>query len=109
MTESKVHKRAKAKAAGRSGTTEKPISGGRRVDAVSKRTATEIERSGSDSGLTKAARRLRDSGKAQKVLQVPQTDMAKATKAMRKVGIGGTVKNMSGTKRTSVPKAGRKK
>ena len=35
MTESKVHKRAKAKAAGRSGITEKRISRGRRVDAVS--------------------------------------------------------------------------
>ena len=109
MTESKVHKRAKAKAAGRSGTTEKPISRGRRVDAVSKQTATEIERSGSNASLVKAARRLRDSGKSQKVLQVPQTDMSKATKAMRKVGIAGTVKNMSGTKRRSVTKAGRKK
>lgn len=105
MTETKAHKRAKAKAAGRSGTTEKPISGGRRLDAATKKTATEVERSGSQTGLLKAARRLRDSGKPRRVLQVPQTDMSKAADAMRKVGIGGTVKNMSGTKRRSVSKS----
>ena len=104
MSETDAHKRAKNKAAGKSGTTEKRISGGRRLDAVTKKTATEVERSGSTAGLNKAARRLRDSGKAQKVLQVPQTDMTKAAKALRKVGIGGTVKNMSGTKRRSVMK-----
>ena len=104
MTESTAHKRAKSKAAGRSGTTEKKISGGRRLDAVTKKTATEIERSGSSAGLAKAARRLRDSGKSQKVLQVPQTDMTKAAGAMRKAGVRGTVKNMSGTKRQSISK-----
>jgi len=104
MTESTAHRRAKAKAAGRSGTTEKKISGGRRLDAATKKTATEIERSGSSVGLVKAARRLRDSGKPQRVLQVPQTDMAKAADALRTVGIGGTVKNMSGTKRQSISK-----
>jgi len=76
----------------------------RRLDAVTKRTATEVERSGSSAGLAKAARRLRDSGKSQKVLQVPQTDMAKAAGAMRKAGVSGTVKNMSGTKRQSISK-----
>ena len=75
------------------------------MDAATKKTATEVERSGSSSGLLKAAGRLKDSGKPQKVLQVPQTDMSKAAGAMRKVGIGGTVKNMSGTKRQSVPKS----
>ncbi|RLA44814.1 MAG: hypothetical protein DRR42_20075 [Gammaproteobacteria bacterium] len=104
MTESTAHRRAKGQAAGRSGTTEKKISGGRRLDAVTRKTATEIERSGSSAGLVKAARRLRDSGKPKRVLQVPQTDMAKAADAMRKVGIGGTVKNMSGTKRQSISK-----
>jgi len=38
-------------------------------------------------GLEKAARRLKDSGRPQKVLQVPQKDMAKAAKAMQNVGI----------------------
>jgi len=64
--------------------------------------AIEIERSGTLAGLEKAAKRLKDSGKPQKVLQVPQKDMAKAAKAMQNVGISGTVKNMSGTKRRSV-------
>ena len=105
MAESSAHKRAKGKAVGRTGTKEKSISGGRRLDAVTWKTATEVERSGSKQGLSKAARRLRDSGKSQKVLQVPQTDMRKASDAMRSVGVSGTVKNMSGTKRQSVSKS----
>ncbi len=46
----------------------------------------------------------KDSGKLQKVLQVPQKDMAKAAKAMQNVGISGTITNMGGTKRRSVAK-----
>ena len=108
MAESTAHRRAKSKAAGRSGTAEKPLTGGRRLDAATRNRATEVERSGEKEGLLKAARRLRDSGKPQKVLQVPQTDMHKAADAMRSVGISGTVKNMSGTKRQSVSKARKK-
>lgn len=104
MTESKSHKSAKSKAAGPKGKTEVPLPGGRRLDAASKRRATEVELSGNSAGLEKSARRLRDSGKSQKVLQVPQKDMGKATKAMRDVGVSGTVKNMVGTKRQSVLK-----
>ncbi len=104
MTESESHKRAKSKAAGRAGKTEAPLRGNRRLDAVTPRKATEIERSGTITGLQKAAKRLKDSGKPQKVLQVPQKDMAKAAKAMRNIGLGGTVKNMGGTRRRSVPK-----
>jgi len=55
-------------------------------------------------GLKKAAERLKDSAKPQKVLQVPQKDMAKAAKAMQNMGVSGTVKNMGGTKRRSVTK-----
>lgn len=102
MSESTSHKRAKNKAAGRSGETEVPISKNRRLDAATKKRATEIERSGTSSGLKKAAERLKDSGKNQKVLQVPQKDMKKAVEAMKKAGTKGTVKNMSGTKRRSV-------
>ena len=104
MGEKASHKAAKSKAAGKSGKTEVPLKGGKRLDAATKRKAVEVERSGSADGLAKAARRLKTSGKAQKVLQVPQKDMGKAAAAMRKVGIGGTVKNLSGTKRRSVPK-----
>jgi len=100
--ESSSHKRAKSSAAGKTGKTEVPISRGRHLDAATARRATEIERSGTKQGLEKAARRLKDSGKHQKILQVPQKDMDKASQAMRKVGTKGTVKNMGGSKRRSV-------
>ncbi len=96
MAETKAHKAAKRKAAGRGGKTEAPLRGGGR--------ATEVERSGDTGNLSAAARRLKRSGSPQKVLQVPQRDMAKAREAMRRAGIGGTVKNMSGKKRSSVRK-----
>lgn len=102
MSETKSHKQAKAKAAGKSGKTEVHIPGNRSLDAASAKKATEVERSGTQEGLEKAASRLKASGKSQKILQVPQKDMAKATKAMKNVGVGGTVKNMGGTKRRSV-------
>ena len=104
MAESESHKRAKAKAAGKSGTTEKPLPGNRRLDAATKIRATEIERSGTPEGLTKAAQRLKSSREPQKVLQVPHKDMDAAAQAMKKVGIGGTVKNMGATKSRSVRK-----
>ena len=102
MSETKSHKQAKNKAAGASGTTEKPLSGGRRLDAATQKRATEVERSGSSQRLEEAASRLKSSRKPQKVLQVPQHDMGDAAKAMKKVGVKGSVKNMSGTKRKSV-------
>ena len=102
MSESTSHKRAKSKAAGKSGQTEKKLPGGRRLDAATKKRATEIERSGSKSGLEKAAKRLKASRKPQKVLSVPQKDMAKARAAMKNAGVKGTVKNLSGTRRSSV-------
>ena len=102
MAETKSHKQAKNNAAGASGTTEKPLSGGRRLDAATRKRATEVERSGSPQRLQQAARRLKSSGKPQRVLQVPQQDMGDAARAMKKVGVKGTVKNMAGTKRKSV-------
>ena len=104
MSETSSHKRAKSQAAGKSGKTEVPLKGNRRLDATSERKATEIERSGKLDGLEKAARRLKASQKPQKILQVPQKDISKAVQAMKNVGVGGTVKNMSGTRRRSVPK-----
>jgi len=102
MVESKSHQRAKAKAAGKSGKTEVSLTRGRRLDAQTRKTATEIERSGSKQALTKSAQRLRASKNPQKVLQVPQKDMAKAVAAMKKEKVKGTVKNIAGTKRRSV-------
>jgi len=104
MTESKSHNTAKNKAAGENGQTEVPLPGNRRLDAMteSSKRATEIERSGNPALLEKAARRLASSGASQKVLQVPQNDMPEAAEAMRKVGVPGTVKNLSSTKTLSV-------
>lgn len=102
MAESMAHKKAKSKAAGKSGKTETPLKGKRRLDAQTKNRATEIERSGEIQKLEKAVQRLKDSGKPQKVLQVPQKDMFKAIEAMEAKKVSGTVKNMSGTKRKSV-------
>lgn len=102
MAKSQSHKSAQAKAAGKSGRTEAPLSGNRRLDAKSKKIATEVERSGSPALLRKAAKRLKDSGLPQRVLQVPQPDMPEAAKAMDDMKVTGTVKNMSGTKRRSV-------
>ncbi len=99
MPESTSHKRAKGRAPGKK---EVPISGKRRLDSASPKTATETERSKSLTRLKDATRHLRDSGRPRKVLQVPQPNMDLATEAMKSVGVRGTVKNMSGTKRRSV-------
>ena len=104
MAKSPSHKRAQAKAAGKAGRTEVPLKGNRRLDARTRKRATEVERSGNPSRLEAAAQRLRDSRAPQKVLLVPQKDMTRAAAAMKKVGVGGSVKNMGGTKRRSVPK-----
>ncbi len=102
MTESQSHKRAKSRAAGKKGRTEVEIKGKKKLDAATRIKATEVERSGSMDGLIKAAKRLKTSGKRQRVLQVPQKDMKKAADAMKKAGVAGTVKNLGGTKRRSV-------
>ena len=104
MSESSAHRKAKQKAAGKSGKTEVSLPGNRRLDAATKKKATEVERSGNPASLEKAAQRLKDSKKPQKVLQVPQKNMNKATTAMKKKGVPGTVKNMGSTKSKSVRK-----
>jgi hypothetical protein len=97
MSESKSHKRAKAKAPGK---VEVKISQDRRLDSASPKRATEIEISGN---FEKAVKRLKDSGRPQKVLQTRQNEMPKAVKEMKKQGVVGTVKNMGNTKKISVP------
>ncbi len=81
-----------------------PLPGGKRLDARTQGggRATEVERSGTPQGLAAAARRLKQTRAPQKVLQVPQKDMDAAAQAMRKIGVGGTVKNMGSTQRRSV-------
>ena len=104
MPETPSHRQAKNKAAGAGGQTEVPLPGGMRLDARTQGggRATEVERSGSSQGLAAAIHRLKLTRAKQKVLQVPQKDMAAAAQAMQKAGVGGTVKNMGGTKRRSV-------
>lgn len=104
MSETESHRRAKIKAAGSGGQTEVPLSGNRRLDALTADggRATEIERSGDPAKLEQAARRLAASGANQHVLVVPQGDMDDAAAAMRKAKLSGTVKNITGTKRRTV-------
>ncbi len=104
MPETISHKRAKIKAAGEKGETELKLKGKKRLDAMTENKAIEIERSGTDNGLILAAKRLKISRKKQKILQVPQKDIGKAVKAMKKVNVSGTIKNMGGTKRRYIRK-----
>lgn len=99
MSETQSHKKAKSKAPGKS---EVPISKNRRLDSATNKTATEIERNRQN--IPKAVDRLKDSGRPRRVLQVPQKDMKEAAKVMRQKGVGGTVKNLSSTKRMSISK-----
>lgn len=103
MPEGQSHKRAKSKAAGKSGHTEVKIKGGRRLDAMTRTRAVEVEMSGSAGRLSKAAGRLKASGKPQRTLVVPQKDFPKARLAMRQEKVSGTVKNLTGTKTSRVP------
>jgi hypothetical protein len=104
MPEKSSHKKAKAEAAGKSGRKEVRIKGGRRVDAMTRKKAVEIERGGA-AQLKKAAQRLKASRKPQKVLTVPSQSMSKARQTMRKAGVSGTVRNLAGTRRSYVPKS----
>ena len=104
MSKTPSHKNAQSKAAGKGGSTEVKLKGGKRLDALTQsgKKATEVERSGTTAGLQKATQRLKMKRSKQKVLQVPQKDIPKAVQVMKSKGVKGTVKNMSGTKRRSV-------
>ena len=69
--------------------------------------AREVDRSGSARHLERAAKRLKHVHAADRVLYVPQWDMAKAEMAMRKAGVTGAVSNLCGTRR-KVVKSGRR-
>jgi hypothetical protein len=71
------------------------------------RRAEEIDRSGSSRHLERAAKRLKHVNAVDRVLYVPQWDMAKAEIAMRKAGVTGAVSNLCGTRR-KVVKNGRR-
>jgi hypothetical protein len=78
------------------------LKGIKRPDAVTKFTAVEIERSGSKAALYEAAVRLKESGKPQKVLIVPGQRVKAAKSAMQEVGVSGTLRNFSDTRRIYV-------
>jgi hypothetical protein len=71
----------------------------RRLAAEEKeaRQAKEIDRTGSDKSLERAAKRLKHVRAEDRVLYVPQWDMAKAEVAMRKAGVNGAVSNLCGS------------
>jgi hypothetical protein len=64
--------------------------------------AEEVDRSGSARHLERAAKRLKHVNAVDRVLYVPQWDMAKAEMAMRKAGVTGAVSNLCGTRRKLV-------
>lgn len=66
------------------------------------RRAEEIDRSGSARHLERAAKRLKHVNAVDRVLYVPQWDMAKAEMAMRRAGVSGAVSNLCGTRRKVV-------
>jgi hypothetical protein len=70
--------------------------------AREERHAEVIDRSGSERHLERAAKRLKHVDIADRVLYVPQWDMAKAELAMRKAGVTGAVSNLCGTRRKLV-------
>lgn len=70
------------------------------------RRAEEVDRSGSPRHLERAAKRLKHVDAIDRVLYVPQWDMAKAELAMRKAGVNGAVSNLCGSQRKLV-RAGR--
>lgn len=64
--------------------------------------AEVVDRSGSARHLERAAKRLKHVNAADRILYVPQWDMAKAELAMRKAGVTGAVSNLCGTRRKLV-------
>lgn len=57
--------------------------------------ATEVDRSGCVIHMERAAKRLGAKNVSDRVLRVPQWDMAKAVEAMKRAGVNGRVTNLS--------------
>jgi hypothetical protein len=68
--------------------------------------AEVVDRTGSDKSLERAAKKLKHVRAEDRVLYVPQWDMAKAEAAMRRAGVTGAVSNLCGSQRKRV-KGGR--
>lgn len=100
MAESRAHRKAKWRSAGRGGRVEVRLSSGRRLDALSRNGiwATEVETSGDFGRLMHAASRLAESGAPQKVLKVPHRHLLRAAAALKRAGVSARVRNMHDTK-----------
>ncbi|MFT3727667.1 MAG: hypothetical protein QM759_07580 [Terricaulis sp.] len=83
---------------------EEPLARRRRLAAEAKdsRKAAVYDRTGSDKSLERAAKRLKHVKAEDRVLFVPQWDMARAEIAMRKAGVNGAVSNLCGSQRKRV-------
>ena len=83
---------------------EPPLARRRRLAAEAKdhKKAAEWDRTGSDKSLEHAAKRLKHVNAEDRVLFVPQWDMARAEIAMRKAGVSGAVSNLCGSQRKRV-------
>lgn len=92
MSPGRKHESIKRKEAGATGKSEHWVRG-RRIDVVKKGKAVEVQTTVTSEGLLKAARRLKSSGRRQKVLVVPKTeDVSKAAVALRRAKTGGTAR-----------------
>ncbi|MBU4350876.1 hypothetical protein L6250_03510 [Candidatus Parcubacteria bacterium] len=87
MAETSSHKNTKTRGLHRS-KTEVPISGKRRLDALSPKIAREVERSSGEKSLAKAIRRLNTQTNKKKELLVPTPNLDKAKKVAEKVARG---------------------
>jgi hypothetical protein len=83
---------------------EAPLARRRRLAAEAKdsKQAAVWDRTGSDKSLERAAKRLKHVKAEDRVLFVPQWDMARAEIAMRKAGVNGAVSNLCGSQRKRV-------
>ncbi len=86
--------------------TEPPLARRRRLKRKAKdgKRALEIDRSGSPAHIERAAKRLKHARAENRVLRVPQWDMDKATAAMRRAGVSGSVSNLCGSQSVRVRK-----
>lgn len=92
MSPSRKHESIKKKEAGATGKLEHWVRG-RRIDVVKKGKAIEVQTTVSAEALLKAAKKLKSSGRRQKVLVVPKAkDVPKAAAALRKAKTGGTAR-----------------
>ena len=91
-----THRRHQKKAAGRTGRIEVPIDG--LLDVSTPKKAIEIERTGRTKRIDKAVQRLAKSRKPHKILKVPNKDLSKACRIVRKKKRKVTISNLSGTK-----------